>query len=91
VSAPRLISSTKPQYTQEARGAAIQGTVTLWVIVLKDGCTHDIRVVRSLEKGLDAKAIEAVRCWKYEPAKKDGSVVRVEMNVEVIFKLSADK
>jgi protein TonB len=46
-----------------------------------------IRIVRGLGSGLDAKAIEAVRQWRFEPAKKDGKPVNVQISVEVAFRL----
>ena len=59
----------------------------LWLIVGPDGRPHDIRVSRSLGMGLDEKAIEAVRQWKFEPARKNGQPVAVQINVEVDFRL----
>jgi len=59
----------------------------LWVVVGPDGRVHDIRVSRTLGLGLDEKAMEAVRNWKFEPARKDGQPVAVQINVEVNFRL----
>src|ERR1051326_2316753 len=87
VSAPRATFSPDPEYSEEARKAKYQGTVVLWVVVGPDGRPHDIRVQRTLGMGLDEKAIEAVRQWKFEPAKKDGNPVAVQINVEVNFRL----
>jgi periplasmic protein TonB len=87
VSAPRPIYDPDPEYSEEARQAKYQGTVLLWVIVGPDGRPHDIRVQRSLGMGLDEKAIEAVRQWKFEPSMKDGHPVAVQVNVEVSFRL----
>jgi TonB family protein len=87
VSAPRPIYSPDPDYSEEARKAKYQGTVVLWVIVGSDGRPHDIRVYRSLGMGLDEKAIEAIRTWKFEPARKDGIPVAVQVNIEVSFRL----
>jgi TonB family protein len=44
-------------------------------------------VQRTLGLGLDEKAIEAVRKWKFEPAMKNGQPVAVQVNVEVNFRL----
>ncbi len=52
-----------------------------------DGQPRDIKVARAIEQGLDAKAVEAVRTWKFEPATKDGKPVAVLVNVEVQFRL----
>jgi periplasmic protein TonB len=87
ISAPRPIYDPDPEYSEEARHAKYQGTVLLWVIVGPDGRPHDIRVQRSLGMGLDEKAIEAVRQWKFEPSMKDGHPVAVQVNIEVSFRL----
>ena len=87
VSAPRGIYTPDPQYSDEARKAKYQGTVTLWLIVGADGRPRDVKVARSLGMGLDQKAVEAVRTWKFEPALKDGHPVAVQINVEVNFRL----
>jgi protein TonB len=57
------------------------------MIVDDQGRPRDIRVVRGLGFGLDAKAIEAVKQWKFQPAMKDGRPVNVQISVEVGFKL----
>jgi len=45
-------------------------------------------VARRLGMGLDEKAIEAVRRWRFEPARKNGRPVAFQINVEVSFRLS---
>jgi len=87
VSAPRALYAPDPEYSEEARKAKFQGTCVLWLVVGPDGRARDIRVTRSLGLGLDEKAIEAVKQWKFEPAMKDGKPVAVEINVEVSFRL----
>jgi TonB family protein len=87
VSAPRAVFSPDPEYSEEARKAKYQGTCVLWLIVGPDGRPRDIKVARSLGLGLDQKAIEAVKNWKFEPAMKDGKPVAVQINVEVDFRL----
>ena len=87
VSAPQAVSTTDPNYTEEARRTKTQGTCILGLIVDTEGHPRDIRVVRGLGSGLDAKAIEAVERWRFEPAKKDGKPVNVLISVEVSFLL----
>jgi len=87
VSPPRTLYDPEPEYSEEARKAKYQGTCVLWVIVGPDGRPHDVRIQRSLGMGLDEKAIEAVRHWKFEPARKDGQPVAVQINIEVNFRL----
>src|SRR6266568_1971287 len=87
VSAPRVLEKPDPDYSEEARKAKYQGTVVLWLIVDSAGKPRDVRVARSLGMGLDQKAMEAVRLWKFQPAMKDGTPVAVQINVEVNFRL----
>jgi periplasmic protein TonB len=87
VSPPRAIYQPEPEFSEEARKAKYQGVCTLGLIVGTDGRPTNIRVLNSLGMGLDEKAIEAVKNWKFEPAMKDGHPVRVEIAVEVDFHL----
>jgi periplasmic protein TonB len=87
VSAPKAIYSPDPEYSEEARKAKFQGTCVLWLVVGPDGRPRDIRVQRTLGLGLDEKAIEAVKTWRFDPALKDGKPVAVQINVEVSFRL----
>jgi len=87
VTAPRVIYAPDPEFSEEARKAKFQGTVVLLVIVGADGRTHDIHIYRSLGMGLDEKAIEAIREWRFEPGRKNGIAVAVQVNVEVSFRL----
>jgi TonB family protein len=87
VSAPRALDAPDPEYSEEARKAKYQGTVVLWMVVDPNGTPQQVRVTRKLGMGLDEKAVEAVRRWKFEPAMKDGKPVAVQISVEVNFRL----
>jgi TonB family protein len=87
VSAPKPIFTPDPEYSEEARKAKYQGVVVLWLVVGSDGHPREIKIARPLGMGLDEKAVEAVRTWRFEPARKDGQAVSVVMNVEVSFRL----
>ncbi len=87
VSAPRQLYAPDPEYSEEARKAKYQGTVILTITVGPDGRVHDVRVSRSLGMGLDEKAVESVKTWTFDPARKDGVPVAVLVSVEVNFRL----
>ena len=84
---PRPIFSPAPEYSSKARKAHYQGECTLSVIVETNGRTSDIRVLSALGMGLDEKAIEAVKRWKFKPAMQDGKPVPVQIPVAVSFNL----
>jgi TonB family protein len=87
VTAPQLVSKIEPEYSEEARKAKYQGTVTLYIQVDAQGKAINMRVLHSLGLGLDEKAMEAVKKWKFKPGTKDGKPVTVEAQIEVNFRL----
>jgi TonB family protein len=84
---PHVISKIEPQYTEQARAQKIMGTVVLTMVLNPDGHADHIRVMRSLDKGLDANAVAAIQQWTFEPGEKDGKPVRVTATIEVNFHL----
>ena len=82
--------TVEPNYTEEARKAQLEGTVALYVEVPPYGIAENVRVLRSLGMGLEEKAVEAVRQWRFEPATRDGELVTAATIVLVDFHLPAD-
>ena len=87
VTAPVVLYKKEPEYSEEARKAKYQGTVVLYIEVDPSGRAVNPRVVRSLGLGLDEKAMEAVRQWKFKPGYRDGKPVTVAATIEVNFRL----
>src|SRR5581483_5245839 len=85
VSAPRLLSQVRPAYTAEALARRVQGSVVLEMIVTTDGTPAQIRVARSLDGDLDARAIDAVTQWRFEPGPLSGRAVNVLVTVVLDF------
>ncbi len=88
VGIPSCLYCPDPQYSEEARKAKYQGTVVLQVIITADGRAANISVVKGPGLGLEEKAIEAVRSWKFHPAiGPNGRPVPVIVPIEVTFRL----
>jgi periplasmic protein TonB len=88
VAAPVLIHSVEAEFSDEARRAKYQGVCLVSLIVDAQGNPQNIHVVRQLGMGLDEKAIEAIRQYKFKPAMKDGRTpVPVMITIEVDFRL----
>jgi len=88
VGMPSCIYCPDPQYSDEARKAKYQGVVVLMVVITLDGRATNIQVVKSPGLGLDEKAIEAVRQWKFRPAVgPGGKAVPAQVPIEVTFRL----
>jgi TonB family protein len=89
VEIPQILSEVKPQYTAEAMRAKIQGVVEMEAVVMPDGSVGQINVTRSLDRtfGLDQKAIEAVKQWRFAPGRRFGKPVPVLVTIELTFTL----
>jgi protein TonB len=89
VVSPQVLFERKPQYTAEAIRAKAEGTILLEATVLVDGTVGAVRLVRSLDEsfGLEQKAIEAVRGWRFRPGTYFGKPVAVKVLIELSFTL----
>ena len=82
-----MVYGPEPSFSDEARKSKTQGSVVLLLVVGADRRTYDISVQRSLGMGLDEKAIDAVRTWRFHPATLNGQPVAAQIAVEVNFHL----
>jgi protein TonB len=85
---PGCVYCPYPTYTDEARHGKVQGSVTLQVLVGADGRAQDVRMVKGIGFGLDERAAETVRGWRFTPA-RDGAkhAVATWVTVEAVFRL----
>lgn len=87
VSEPQLVYKTEADYSEEARKAKLQGEVVINCVIGADGRPTRLKVIRPLGLGLDEKAMESLRNWKFKPAMEGGKPVPVEINIAVNFQI----
>ena len=87
VSKPVITYQPEAEFSEEARKAKFSGNVEVYLWVDESGSPSHIRVVRGVGMGLDEKAIEAVRQYKFKPAMKDGKPVKVDLYIDVNFQI----
>ena len=87
INPPHPTYAPDPEYSEQARKAGLQGSLELTLIVGADGLPHDVRVTKSLGMGLDENSLNAVRTWRFDPARKNGIPVSAQITVEVSFRL----
>jgi protein TonB len=86
--APMCAYCPYPTYSDDARKAKVQGAVTLRVLVGADGRTKDVRIIKGIGFGLEERAIEAVRNWKFNAARDSAKrPVASWITVEAVFRL----
>ena len=84
---PVLLYKVEPEFSEEARKAKYQGVVVLYGEVDINGALRNVRVLRSLGLGLDEKAIEAVKQWRFRPGYRDGRPIVAAATIEINFHL----
>ena len=84
---PVLVSQVDPEFSEEARKAKFSGNVEVYLWVDENGNPSHVKVVRGVGMGLDEKAIEAVRQYKFKPALQNGKPVKVDLYVDVNFQI----
>jgi len=84
VSPPRVTKQVNPSY-KTARGVKLEGAVTVVLVVSSAGLPRDVRVAKGLDKDVDQSAIDAVRKWRFSPARKDDQPIAVRISLEIDF------
>ncbi|MGB6973334.1 MAG: energy transducer TonB [Terracidiphilus sp.] len=87
VTRPELIFAPEAKFTNLARREGITGACLISVIVDTNGLPRDLRVIHSVDNGLDHNALAAVSGYRFKPAMKNGEPVPVTITVEVNFRL----
>jgi len=83
-----IVFKPTPEYTDEARRARIEGTVSLELEFTAAGDVRVLRVVRGLGHGLDEAAQRAALNIRFKPAQSDGRAVDSRATVHITFRLS---
>lgn len=84
VSPPRVTKQVNPNY-KTARGVKLEGAVTVVLVVSSQGLPRDVRVAKGLDKDIDQSAVDAVREWRFSPARKDDKPIAVRISLEIDF------
>lgn len=79
------------RYPVEAHKAGIQGRVVVSFVISKDGTVKDAKIVRSVDKSIDAEALRVISTMpKWQPGYQDGKAVSVRYTVPVTFRLTGE-
>jgi TonB family protein len=87
IEAPRLLREVKADYSEDARRRGLEGEVVMEIVVTRTGSVGDVKFLKRLGSGLDERAAEAVRQWRFAPATRRGQPVDVLVEVGVEFRI----
>lgn len=82
------LRNPEPVYPVSARRRGEQGTVMLKVLVTREGTAASVSVDKSSgSAALDRAAVEAVRKWRFAPARRGTDAVESSVLVPIVFRL----
>ena len=84
---PVVLHTVDPEFSETARQAKFSGDVTIYLVVDENGDPQNVRVSIGVGMGLDEKAIEAVRQYKFKPATLNDKPVKVAIYILVRFRI----
>ncbi|MGA7991120.1 MAG: energy transducer TonB, partial [Thermoanaerobaculia bacterium] len=85
ITPPVPLETPAPAYPDLARRARAEGNVLVEAMIGADGSVHEARILRSASPLLNDAALEAVRRWRYSPARVGARPVSVSTSVVVTF------
>ncbi len=88
IESPVAVRKVDPGYPADARRDKIEGTVFLYGVIRPDGSVDSVHVVRSVHAAIDRRAVEAFQNWRFDPGRKNGTPVSLEVVVEIPFRLN---
>jgi TonB family protein len=78
-----------PKYPEEARRKGLEGTIVFLATVSEQGIAEQIGLVKSIDAGLTASALQTLQSWRFKPAIGiDGKPIAVRIPIEVTFRLA---
>jgi protein TonB len=84
---PKLVKEVKPNYTRLATNRRVEGTVEMNAIVEVDGTVTLTQLTKYVDPDLEQTSLYAVRQWRFSPAVENGTPVRVQVLIEMEFRL----
>ncbi len=89
ISSPIALRKVDPRYDPSAIRDRVEGNVVLTAHILRDGSVAAVQVIQGLDPRLDASAVEALARWQFDPARKQGVPVDLDVVVQIPFRLPA--
>jgi hypothetical protein len=82
---PKPVYTPDPDFGDLGKALHLRGASVLWLVIDETGQPQHIALMKPLGAGLDERAIDKVRSWKFQPVIRDGKPVPVMINVEFNF------
>jgi TonB family protein len=89
ITPPQVVKKVDPCYPSGAFSQRVDGTVILYGVIREDGMVQDVTLVQSVQPKVDQRAEQAFAQSFFEPARKNGRAIPVEVLIEIPFRMAA--
>lgn len=86
LTAPEVVLSVIPYYSEANRKAHIQGTVTVRCVIGTDGLIHAPVIAKGLTEATNKLALDALTFWRLEPVREGAHPVAARVPVDISFR-----
>lgn len=90
VEPPVPVRTVAPKYPIEMRREGTSGVVTISCLIDEKGNVQEPKVEKASNEAFSQPAIDAVRKWKFKPAKKGGTATAIRVSLPIQFSVSDD-
>jgi protein TonB len=82
---PVPVKTPPPKYPDSLKREGVSGVVAVQIVIDETGVVASSSILKSSHPDFEKPALDAVRNWKFKPAKKDGTAVKVKVTVPLRF------
>jgi protein TonB len=86
---PVPVRTVQPEYPESLRKAGAMGVVVVKCTIDEQGNVVEPTVEKSTNPDFDKSAVDAVKKWKFKPAKLDGSPVAKKVSIPIKFQVES--
>lgn len=84
---PVPVKTPPPEYPEGMKRQGVSGVVAVSIVIDETGSVISATVAKSSQSEFEPSAVAAVKKWKFKPAQKDGSPVKMKVTVPIRFNL----
>lgn len=82
---PVPVKTPPPRYPDSLKREGVSGVVAVVIVIDEKGAIMSSSIAKSSHAEFERPALEAVKNWKFKPAKKDGNPVKVRVTIPLRF------
>jgi protein TonB len=85
---PVPVRTVPPEYPGALKRSGVSGIVNVTCLIDEKGDVQEVTLEKASDDAFIQPALDAVKKWKFKPAKKDGVAVAIKVSIPVRFRIA---